>query len=127
MKAERAAPAPAQATAGPSRRVQLARLAWETALATDGVVGGDAGGVRRWQTEDRGETLPGVLVAAHGGARFDVELHLIAAWPTAPLHEVGRTIRERIATAAARAGLAEALGSLTISFGDLAEPPDEAA
>ncbi len=127
MNAERAAPAPARAPTGPSRRVRLARLAWETALTTDGVAGGDAGRVGRWQTEDRGETLPGVLVAAHGGARFDVELHLIAAWPTPPLHEVGRTIRERIATAAAQAGLAEALGSLTVSFGDLAESPDEAA
>lgn len=70
--------------------------------------------------------LPGVLVAAQGHARFDVELHLVAAWPTPPLHEVASVIRDRIIAACAEAGLAEALGHLTISFGDLVESPDEA-
>ncbi len=126
MTAERAASAPAHAVGGPSPRVQLARLAWETALATGGVAAGDAGRARLWQTVDRGEILDGVVVAAQGQGDFAVELHLIAGWPTPPLHEVAATIRERVAAAAEEAGVADVLGHLSISFGDLVEPAEEA-
>ncbi len=126
MTAERVALAPAHAVGGPSPRVQLARLAWETALATGGVAAGDAGRARRWQTVDRGEILHGVVVAAQGQTDFAVELHLVVGWPTPPLREVAATIRDRVAAAAAEAGLAGLLGHLSISFVDLVEPADEA-
>lgn len=125
MSADRSA-WPAAAEAGPSPRVHLARLAWEAALAADGVAGGDAGRPPRWQTEDRGEVLPGVVATARPDARFDVQLHLIASWPPPPLHELATTIRGRVVEAAASAGLARALGAQAIFFGDVAEPPPEA-
>lgn len=127
MTAHRAAPKSAEPAGAPSLRVRLARLAWERALSTDGVAAGDSGGRGAWQTEDRGEALPGVLATASGDASFDVELHLVAAWPPPPLHEVANTIRDRINEAAVAAGLGEALGAVEIAFGDVAEPPDEVA
>lgn len=109
-----------------SPRLRLARLAWERALLADGVHSGYAGEGGFWQTDDRGHVLAGVLATARPDGRYDVELHLRAAWPTPPLHEVATAIRADVTQSAAGAGLAEVLGSLEIAFGDMAEPPDEA-
>lgn len=106
-----------------SPRLRLARLAWERALSTEGVDSGYVGDSGFWQTDYRGEVLPGVLAIARSDARYDVELHLRAAWPTPPLHEVARSIREDVVASAAHMGLAQALGALEIAFGDMAEPP----
>lgn len=123
MNADRSA-SPSPGVAGvPSARVRLARLALETALATDGVAAGDPGRLQRWQTEHRGEMLPGVVATAREDARFDVELHLVASWPPPPLHEVAGSIRRGVAEAALAAGLDDALGEQMISFRDVLEPP----
>lgn len=122
MSAE-GSPSPPPQAGVPSTRARLARLALETALATDGVGGGDPGRPARWQTEDRGELLPGVVATARADARFDVDLHLVVNWPPPPLHEVGSAIRSAVIEAAAAAGLGEVLGAQAISFGDVLEPP----
>lgn len=106
-----------------SPRLRLARLALERALSAEGVDSGYAGETGFWQTDYQGHLLAGVLATARPDARYDVELHLRAGWPTPPLHEVARAIREDVNQRAAGAGLATVLGSLEITFGDLAEPP----
>jgi len=103
----------------PTPRVRLARLAWETALATKGIAAGSVGARSQWATNDRGELLPGVLAAARRDGSYDVELHLVARWPVPPLHELGERIHDRVVAAAERQGLGESLGELRISFGDL--------
>ncbi len=67
------------------------------------------------------------MVVARRDGRFDVELHLVAGWPTPPLHEVSAAIRDAVDAAADDADLGERLGELSISFGDLREPPIEEA
>ena len=106
----------------PSPRARLARVALETALASEGVAAGSAGDSSWWATTDEGELLSGVLAVARRDGRYDVELHLVARWPVPPLHELGERIRERVAGVAAEKGLGESLGSVRISFGDLLEP-----
>ena len=122
MSARRAPRHQAPAAAAVTPRVVLARLIWETALAVNGVAAGDPGRSGFWQTADGDGVLQGIVVTARSDNRFDVELHLVAAWPTPPLHEVSAAIRDRVSSAAGDAGLGERLGELDISFGDLQEP-----
>lgn len=84
---------------------------------------GDPGPSGFWQTADGDDVLQGVLVVARPDWRFDIELHLVAGWPTPPLHEVSAAIREDLGSAAGDSGLQERLGDLSITFGDLQEPP----
>ncbi len=104
-------------------RVQLARLAWETALAAEGVATGDPGQSGFWQTAAGHDVLQGIVVTACPDGRFDVELHLVAAWPTPPLHEVSAAIRDGVSSAADDADLGTRLGAVDISFGDVQESP----
>lgn len=114
---------PARPVAGASPRVLLARLVWTRALAAEGVAAGDPGPSGVWQTADGDDVLQGVLVVARPDGRFDVELHLVAGWPTPPLHEVSAAIREDLRSAAGGSEVQKRLGDLSISFGDLQVPP----
>jgi len=105
-----------------SPRVQLARVVWATALEADGVAGGDPGPSGFWQTAAGEGVLEGIVVTARPDQRFDVELRLVADWPTPPLHEVSAAIRTAVSEAAEAAGSGECLGDLSISFTDLQEP-----
>ena len=102
-----------------SVRVQLARLALESALAVDGVVGSDPGprGVR--VTADGRERLPGVTSMARADGTYGLALHLVTR--VVPLHPLADRVRSRVARAAARAGLAERLGPLDITIEDVVE------
>lgn len=84
---------------------------------------GDAGPSGVWQTIDGDRALCGVVVTARSDGRFDVDLHLVAAWPTPPLHEVSSAIQDDLGSAADDAGLGERLGELSVTFGDLQGPP----
>ncbi len=121
MSTARPGPGPTP-LAAPSRRAQLARLAREAALATVGVAGASAGPQGRFATGDRGEVLAGVLATARRDAAFDLELNLIVSWPAPPLHSLAEAVRERVVTAAGRAGLGDVLGPIGISFADVLEP-----
>lgn len=119
------APSGSSSSAVPSERVRLARLAEQAARGVPGVVGGLEGRVRLWVTVDRGERIPGVVVAAVGEGRHAVTLHLIAR--PVPLHPLGDSVRAAVETAADVAGLATALGPVDVAFEDLAEEPGAAA
>lgn len=100
----------------------MARVALDAAVSLDGVAGGDAGRFRRWVTFDRDETLAGVLAVERSDGRFDVELHLVADWPVPPLAALAEKIDKKVTRAASAAGLADALGPLSIAFEDVREP-----
>jgi hypothetical protein len=102
-----------------SVRVQLARLALESALAVDGVVGSDPGPRGMWATADERERLPGVTSMARADGTYGLALHLVTR--VVPLHPLADRVRARVARAAARAGLAERLGPLDITIEDVVE------
>lgn len=114
----------------PSPRLQLARLSLEAALAVRGVVGAHSGPVALRATVEGRERVAGVVVAAIGGGRFSVELHLVGG--LVPLHPLAERVRDRVERAAAKAGLRDALGPVDITFEDVladgsAPAPEEAA
>ncbi len=83
---------------------------------------GVAGAQRLWATEDEGEIMAGVIVAARRNGTFDVELHLIARWPFGSLFELADQVRDRVARAASAAELQSVLGEVLVSFEDVVEP-----
>lgn len=105
-----------------SPRSQLGRLALNTAQGLPQIAGGVAGAQKLWATEDEGEILAGVTVAARTDERFDVELHLVARWPFGSLFELAEQIRDRVGRAASRAGLEDILGDVAVAFEDVVEP-----
>ena len=102
-----------------SVRVQLARLALESALAVDEVVGSDPGPRGMRVTADGRERLPGVTSIARADGTYGLALHLVT-W-VVPLHPLADRVRSRVARAASRAGLAERLGPLDITIEDVVE------
>jgi len=102
-----------------SPRGQLARLALTTALATEGVVEGNAGPLGLRMTMDRGERVVGVVSAALPEGGYGVALHLTAHM--IPLRPLADTVRSGVVAAAARAGLASELGPVDITFEDVRE------
>lgn len=107
---------------GPSARAQLARLAREAALAAPGVVAMSAGPGGQWVAADRGERLTGVGAAARSDGRYDVRVAVTVGEPVPPLHELADAIRDRLAAAAGKEGLAEDLGSVDVAIADVAAP-----
>lgn len=102
-----------------SVRFDLARLALAGALATPGVVRAEAGRTGLWVTEERGDRLEGVTVAALAGGRYEVVLHLVTSMtPLVPLTE---QVRARVVRAVARAGLPDALGPVHVAIEDTVE------
>jgi hypothetical protein len=100
-------------------RVVVARLAEETIAVTDGVFATPGRG--RWLTADGDREIPGVVVGEDGAGHIDVALHLIASWPPRPLPELVHGIRERLAEAAARAGLGGRIGRIDATIHDLGD------
>jgi hypothetical protein len=100
-----------------SARVGLARLA-EAAIAVEPAVEPTAGFPRRWLTLDGDDRVEGV-VAAEGTDGVEIELHLVARWPTGPLPQVAEDLRRALRKAARQAGLDSRLGGVSVSFHDL--------
>lgn len=86
---------------------------------------GVAGAQKLWATEDEGEILAGVVVAATPDARFDVELHLIARWPFGSLFELADQVRDHVRRAAWAGDLEGILGEVSVSFEDVVEPGED--
>lgn len=121
MSARKHASQPAPpASAAPSERAQLARLALDAALGVDGVVSSHAGPLGTRVTADREERLPGVLATALAGGGYSVELHLVTE--VVPLPQLAARVRLRVERAAASAGLADALGPVDITIEDVVLP-----
>ena len=97
----------------------LARLALESALATEGVVSTDAGPVGTRVTRGGGGRLRGVVAAARADGRYGIELHLVTR--VVPLHPLAARVRAGVGQAARVAGLAESLGPIDITIDDVAE------
>jgi hypothetical protein len=116
----RASEPPRPASAAPSERVQLARLALDAALGVDGVVSSHAGPLGTRVTADREERLPGVLATALAGGGYGVELHLVTE--VVPLPPLADRVRSRVERAASSAGLADVLGPVDITIEDVVMP-----
>ncbi len=102
-----------------SKRMELAALALEAALSTPGVIAGHSGPNASAVTACPSGLLRGVVVAAVAGGRYTVDLHLVAR--PVPLHPLGDAVRARIERRSQRAGLADLLGTVTVSFEDVVE------
>ena len=105
-----------------SPRSRLGRVALEAAKELPEVAEGVSGAQRLWATEDEGEIMAGVIVAARRNGTFDVELHLIARWPFGSLFDLADQVRDRVARAASAAELQSVLGEVSVSFEDVVEP-----
>ena len=114
-RAERSGPSPP-----PSERVRLARAALEACLALDGVAEGHPGRTRMRFTMSGTERMVGVVAAPGPDGRFDLGLHLVAH--PVPLHPLAGDIRRSVSAAAAAEGLRDLLGTVDVTFEDLAEP-----
>ncbi len=101
-------------------RMELARVALEAAVGVDGVAAGNPGPGGQYVTSYAGARLAGVVAAAQGGGRFSVDLFLTAE--LVPLCELGETLPAVVSDAATAAGLGERLGSVSVSFLDVAHP-----
>lgn len=101
-----------------SARVELARLA-EAAIVAEPRVAPTSGRGDRWLTLDGAERIEGVVAAEDRDARVEVELHLIARWPTGPLPQVAADLRGALQAAARKAGLRSRLGEVSVGFHDL--------
>ncbi len=110
------------ASAAPSKRAQLARLALDAALGVDGVVSSRAGPLGTRVTADREERLSGVLATALAGGGYGVELHLVTE--IVPLHPLADRIRAQVERAAASAALADVLGPVDITIEDVEMPTE---
>lgn len=83
-----------------------------------------AGQGGRWLTADGAQTIRGVLAVAQPDGRYELELHLIVAWPPEPLQQLGDELRRRIRAAATRAGLEAQLGAIKIHIDGVHGPDD---
>jgi hypothetical protein len=103
----------------PSRRLQLAQISLEAALAVEGVVRAHSGPGALPATVEGSERVAGVLVVAVDDARYGVELHLVTS--VVPLHPLAERVRKQVERAASTGGLREALGPVDITFEDVVE------
>ncbi len=111
--------------AGPllSPRVAVARVAEQVLGHLPGVAL-TAGPAQRWVTPDGARPIPGVVATAQADGRYELELHLIVAWPPEPFERLGDEVRRRIRAAAKRSGLETQLGEIEIHI-DGVQGPDE--
>lgn len=103
-----------------SGRVLLARLAEQTIAGSDGV---SAAEDLRWSTPDGDHRIAGVLAAADGGGRVDVELRVVIDWPPRPLEQVAADLRQALTRRAAIAQLDDRLGKVQIRIHDIRGTP----
>jgi hypothetical protein len=111
-----------ESTRPTSRRIVLARLAEQVIAADPGVGATRAGGGRLTRDGDR--VIPGVVVAAAGDGRVEVDLHLVAYMPPRPLEQQAADLRAALVAAAGRTGVAESLGEIDVTIHDLVAPDD---
>lgn len=81
-----------------------------------------AGPDRRWQTPDGPQAIRGVVAVAQPDGRYELELHLVVAWPPGPLERLASDLRRRIQIAAVRAGLEDQIGEISIHIDGVLDP-----
>jgi hypothetical protein len=109
-----------ESTRPTSTRIVVARLAEAVITADPGVSATREGG--RWLTQDGDRAIEGVVVAAAGDGRVEVDLHLVAHLPPRPLEQQARGLREALVAAAKRTGVAGSLGAVDVTIHDLVAP-----
>lgn len=102
-------------------RLRLARLA-AAVVEASGTVTLTAGTLGTWTTRAASESVHGVEVHAAADERYELELHLLVAWPPQPLHVLADELRDAIARAARSAGVGDELGPIEVHFEGLDEP-----
>lgn len=83
-----------------------------------------AGPNGRWVTRDGDQAIRGVLAAAQSDGRYELELHLVVAWPPEPLAHLAEDVRRRVRAAVKREGLDAHLGDIQIRVDDIQSPDD---
>ena len=104
----------------PSERVRLARAVLDACLGLDGVADGHPGRTRMRFTMSGAERLVGVVAIPGSDGRFALSLHLVVH--PVPLQPLAGDIRRAVGVAAASEGLQHRLGTVDVTFEDLAEP-----
>lgn len=103
-----------------STRVLLARSAERVLAASDGL--SPTSGRGRWATADGDRSIAGVSAAEAASGRVDVALHLVAEWPPGSLEQQADELRDRLADAAEKEGLADRLGQVDVLVHDISDP-----
>lgn len=103
-----------------SARVRLAALALEAARAVDGVLAADVGPHATHITTSGSITVLGVLVVAEPEGRYSIDLGLQAR--LVPLGALADAVRARVVRSVTRAGLADLIGAVSVTFHDVAAP-----
>lgn len=104
--------------------MSLARVAREVVAQLPGAA---LSAGSRWVTADGPETIRGLLVSVQPDGRYELELHLIVAWPPPPLTLLAGDLRRRVHGAAQSAGLEAQLGQMQIYFDAVLGPDDPPA
>jgi len=99
-------------------RQEIARLAFEAASRTPGVVGPAPDPARRWSTRYGETMLRGVVCMPVASGGYSVGLHLFAR--LVPLLPLADEIRGRVERAVKRGGLAGELRRIDVAFEDIA-------
>ena len=103
-----------------SARVRLAAWALAAAQAVDGVLAADAGPTATHVTVSGSTTVLGVLVVAEPGGRYSIDLGLRAR--LVPLGALADAVRASVVRSITRAGLADLIGPVGVTFHDVAAP-----
>jgi hypothetical protein len=89
----------------------LARVAESVAGQMPGVA---LSGDHRWVTAERGDAVRGAVAVALGDGVYELELHVVVAWPPEPLAQLADDLRRRVRDGAESAGLADNLGAIQV-------------
>ncbi len=104
---------------GVSARVGVARVAEAAIARIDGVTP-TSGPAERWQTVGSRQAISGVLAVEDPRGRVHLELHLAVRWPPRmALEQLAEEVRAHVRRAAAMAGTAARLGSISVAFDDV--------
>ena len=103
-----------------SDRVRLAALAIGAATGVDGVDAADAGPRVVHVTSSGDAVVVGALVVAEPGGRYSIDLGLRAE--LVPLAALAERVRARVTRSATHAGFGDRVGTIGITFHDVAAP-----
>lgn len=81
----------------------------------------------RWLTSEGSDAIRGVVASVQPDGRYELELHLVVAWPPGPLTLLAGQLRCRLHAASQAAGLEGQLGQMQIYIDGVQDPEDRAS